>query len=76
MVGPVGFLDRLKRASNDEGSIHRMLQESGATTEQAKEIVQVLRQRLSPDEMHVCLSDPENPMAFRTRTQKTDSAWS
>jgi hypothetical protein len=38
-----------------------MLEESGATTEQAQEILQVLRQRLSPDEMHVWLSDPEKP---------------
>lgn len=56
----MGLLDRLKRPSqHDEGSIRQMLEGSGATAEQAEEIVQILGHKLSPDRMHVWLSHPK-----------------
>jgi hypothetical protein len=56
----VGFLDKLKgRPSHDEESIRQMLQAEGATPEQAGELVQILGQRLSPDQMHTWLSHPD-----------------
>lgn len=53
------FLDRLKLPSrHDEASIAAMLEERGATPDEAGEIVDALRQRLSPKQMHVWLSHP------------------
>lgn len=56
----MGFLDRLKKGpTHDEASIRRLLESEGATPEEASTLVQTLGRRLSPDEMHVWLCDPE-----------------
>jgi 2,4-dienoyl-CoA reductase-like NADH-dependent reductase (Old Yellow Enzyme family) len=47
------------RHSHDETSIRRMLERGGATPEEAREIVEILSRRLSPDDMHVWLCDPQ-----------------
>jgi hypothetical protein len=59
-VRDVGFVDRIKkRRSHDEETIRQMLESEGATAAQAREIVEILGRRLSPDEMHVWLTHPE-----------------
>jgi hypothetical protein len=59
-VRDVGLLDRIKkRPSHDEEAIREMLEGKGATAEQAQEIVEILGRRLSPDEMHIWLADPD-----------------
>ena len=56
----MGFRDRLKKGpSHDQATIRQMLEAEGATADQAQEIVDTLGRRLSPDEMHVWLSHPE-----------------
>ena len=60
VVSTVGIRDKLKkRAKHDEQSIRQMLEAEGATAAQAREIVQTLSGRLTPDQMHVWLSHPE-----------------
>jgi hypothetical protein len=56
----VGLLDRLRRrAPHDEHAIRDLLEAKGATGAEAQELVEVLGRRLSPDDMHVWLTDPE-----------------
>jgi hypothetical protein len=60
----MGFLDRFKkRASHDESSIREMLEARGATPAEAQELVDLLRQRLSPDDMHAWLAHPKKAHA-------------
>lgn len=55
----MGIRDKLKRQKHDEQSIGRMLEDAGATEAQARDIVQTLSSRLTPDQMDVWLSHPE-----------------
>jgi anti-sigma factor ChrR (cupin superfamily) len=56
----VGLRDRLKKApKRDEASVRQMLEGKGASSDEAGAIVELLSTRLTPDEMHVWLSDPK-----------------
>ena len=48
-----------KRDTDDEASIRGLLEERGASAEEAEEIVSALAGRLSPEQMHVWLAHPE-----------------
>jgi hypothetical protein len=60
MVSDMGLLDRMKkRPSHDETTIRELLEAEGATASEAKELVAIPSNRLSPDEIHVWLTHPE-----------------
>ena len=60
--GPrMGLLDRLKGTPHDdEASITSLLVDAGATPDEAQELVALLGQRISPSDMRVWLTHPEN----------------
>ena len=54
------LLDRMKqRRSHDETTIRELLEAEGATASEAEELVAILSNRLSRDEIHVWLTHPE-----------------
>lgn len=58
--GEVGLRDKFsKKAKYDDAAIRQLLQDEGASLDEAREIVDVLGTRLSPDEMHIWLSHPQ-----------------
>ena len=60
MVSDMGLLDRIKkRPPHDEATIRELLQAEGATASEAEELVAILSNRLTPDEIHVWLTHPE-----------------
>lgn len=59
-VRDVGLRDKLtKKPKHDLDEIRQMLRQQGAAPGEADEIVALLAERLSPDEMHVWLSHPQ-----------------
>lgn len=76
-VTDVGLRDKLKKPpQHDEASIRRMLESRGASSDEASRVVQLLSGRLTPDKMHVWLSDPKksHPIPDPEFAQKMNDA--